>query len=529
MDSNIPVATHVAVQEGRILAVGDENIVDIWGGGVADQTFADAVIMPGFVEAHAHMTAGALWRYAYAGYFDRVDPSGKVWKGQTSIEEVISGLNKAEQALPNEDTPLLAWGFDPIYLPTERLNKHHLDEISSDRPVVVQHSNFHLLTANSAALALTEYTRDTNIEGLVKDENGELTGELQEMAVMFPLLRRLDIDFRSLSMHPDAVAAYGATARLVGVTTATDLAANLIDDHVDMLLKATMADDFPVRLVPMIAGTSLSPQDAMDRALKLSARSSDMLRLGPVKLVLDGSIQGYTARLRWPGYVNGTPNGIWVIAPEQAETYIDLLHGAGVQMHIHTNGDEASEFAIGALEKAIIKYPWRDHRHTLQHGQMIDRAMFKRMSTLGICVNLFSNHIYYFGDIHAAKTMGVDRARRMDACRTALDEGVPIAIHSDAPVTPMAPLFTAWCAVNRITESGRVLGAAQRITVDEALHAITLGAAYTLKLDHEIGSIEVGKRADFAVLGDDPMAVSPELLKDVAVLGTVSGGRIFLS
>ena len=115
----------------------------------------------------------------------------------------------------------------------------------------------------------------------------------------------------------------------------------------------------------------------------------------------------------------------------------------------------------------------------------------------------------------------------MNACRTALDNGVPMAIHSDAPVTPLGPFFTAWCAVNRRTASGRTLGEHERITVDEALRTITLGAAYTLKLDGEVGSIECGKRADFSVLEDDPRTIGGENLKDVRVWGTVVGGRIF--
>jgi predicted amidohydrolase YtcJ len=115
----------------------------------------------------------------------------------------------------------------------------------------------------------------------------------------------------------------------------------------------------------------------------------------------------------------------------------------------------------------------------------------------------------------------------MNACRSALDEGVPFSIHSDAPVTPLGPLFTVWCAVNRLTASGRVLGEHQRISVMDALRAVTLGSAWTLKLDGEIGSIECGKRADFAVLEDDPTAVDPKRLKDVRVWGTVQGGRVF--
>jgi predicted amidohydrolase YtcJ len=115
----------------------------------------------------------------------------------------------------------------------------------------------------------------------------------------------------------------------------------------------------------------------------------------------------------------------------------------------------------------------------------------------------------------------------MNACATALAAGVPMAIHSDAPVTPLGPLFTAWCAVNRRTASGRTLGQHERISVPAALHAITVGAATTLKLDGELGTIEAGKQADFAVLDDDPTTVAPEALKDVSVWGTVMGGRVF--
>ena len=142
-------------------------------------------------------------------------------------------------------------------------------------------------------------------------------------------------------------------------------------------------------------------------------------------------------------------------------------------------------------------------------------------------VNLFANHHFYWGDQHRETTVGPERAERMNACRSALTHGVPFSIHSDAPITPLGPLFTAWCAVNRLTASGRVLGAHQRIGVAQALHAVTLGAAWTLKLDGEVGSIECGKRADFCVLEDDPLEAAPEALKDVRIWGTVQGGRVF--
>jgi predicted amidohydrolase YtcJ len=161
---------------------------------------------------------------------------------------------------------------------------------------------------------------------------------------------------------------------------------------------------------------------------------------------------------------------------------------------------------------------------------MASRAQFKRMRALGVGVNLFSNHIYYWGDAHIATTMGPDRAARLDDAGGALAEGVPVAIHSDAPVTALAPLFTAWCAVNRVSSSGARLGTqAHCLTVDQALHAITLGAAYSLKMDHEIGSIEFGKRADFAILDEDPYEVAPMELKNIGVTGTVVGGHVHLN
>jgi len=149
------------------------------------------------------------------------------------------------------------------------------------------------------------------------------------------------------------------------------------------------------------------------------------------------------------------------------------------------------------------------------------------MAKLNVCVNHFANHHFYWGDQHYNITVGPERAERMNACRTALDNNIPLAIHSDAPVTPLSPLFTAWCAVNRVTHSGRIQGEHEKITVQEALYAITLGAAYTLNIDDEVGSIEVGKYADFAVLEEDPTAVPAMKIKDIGVWGTVQGGRLF--
>lgn len=526
MDPTRPEATHVAVRDGLVLAVGDADCAAPWGDYEIDERYRDAVLMPGFVEGHAHMMTGAMWTYAYAGYQDRIDPDGRKWEGLTDIAGVMAGLKKALADLP-AGQPLIAWGFDPIFLTTERLNRRHLDEVSMDRPVVVMHSNFHLMTVNSAALALAGYDRNTNAEGVARFEDGEPNGELQEMAAMFPLMRRLGIDFRGLARTETAMRNFAKSAMRVGATTSTDLFNELPQEDIATLVKVTGEDDFQLRIVPALNGITDAAENVAARVVELRKQSTDKLRLGAVKLMADGSIQGYTGRLKWPGYVTGHPNGIWNTPPERLKEQIVHLHREGVQMHIHVNGDEASEAALDALEEAQARFPRFDHRHTLQHCQMADESQFRRMAALGVCVNLFANHIWFFGDQHYELTMGPDKAMRLDACGSALRHGVPLAIHSDSPVTPMGPLHVAWCAVNRVTPKGRILGENQKISVADALYAITLGAAYTLKLDGEIGSIEAGKKADFAILGDDPLGVDPMALKDVPVLGTVMGGRHF--
>ena len=527
MDPNRPAATHVAVKDGKILAVGGADCAAQWGAFETDSSLADSVLMPGFVEGHAHMMAGAMWQYAYSGYHDRTDPDGKLWKGMTTIDEVVASLKSYAATLaPGE--PLVGWGFDPIFLPTERLNRRHLDEIAADRPVVVMFSSFHVMCVNSAALEMAGYDEDTEAEGILTDGNGTPTGELQEMAAMFPVMHRVGFDFKKLSQEEDSIRSYGRTANRAGVTTITDLFATITPESLETLLSVTAEQDFPLRIVPTIGAMGAPADQIAAQARELAASSTDKLRLGGVKLMTDGSIQGWTARVKWPGYVGGQPNGIWNTAPEQIYELCEIMQREHIKMNIHTNGDEASEVVIDAIDAAMRKHPWRGARHVLQHAQMMGADQFARAAELSICVNLFANHLWYFGDQHAALTIGEDRAMRMDACRSAKDAGVHFTIHSDAPVTPLGPLFTAWCAVNRTTMSGRTLGKAQCLTVMEGLHAITLGAAYTMGMDDEIGSIEAGKQADFAVLGSDPTAVDPAALKDVPVLGTVLGGRVNL-
>ncbi len=527
MNRSAPEATHVAVREGRILAAGTHDDAMSWGAADVDERYADHVLMPGLVEGHSHLMAGGLWNFPFVGYYARTAPDGKVWEGCRDFETVVRRLQEAERALPPDGTPLLAWGFDPIFFGQARMTSQDLDRVSATRPIAVLHASQHLMNVNSAMLARSGIDQDTDIEGVVRFPDGTPTGELQEFAAMFPVNRIIGNVFRVIGMSSDGLEKFGQIARLAGVTTATDLVNDLSDPSMAALRESTLRPGYPCRIVPAFNSLygGLSLEDSIARVLGARGQGNAKLHLGAVKIVADGSIQGFTARVRWPGYFNGAPNGIWILPPDELRARISAFHRAGLQMHIHVNGDEATELVIDALEEALRQHPRADHRHTLQHCQMADAAQFRRMRALGICANLFANHIFYWGDAHHAMTMGPDRANRMDACGTALAEGVPLAIHSDAPITPLGPLFTAWCAVNRLTSSGRVLGQGERISLADGLHAITLGAAHTLKMDHLIGSIEVGKYADFCVLEEDPSRCAPEALKDIGIAGTVLGGE----
>jgi predicted amidohydrolase YtcJ len=527
MNPSRPSATHVAVQNGRIVAVGSFDEIVATSGAKVDDRFKDKVLLPGFVEGHSHIMEGMMWSLPYVGAFDRRSPEGKLVQGLPDIDAIVARLQEAEAAMTDPEAPLFAWGFDPLHIGSVSLTRQDLDRVSTTRPIMVVHASFHISNVNTIVLQRAELDRTTNISGVVMGKDGEPSGEVQGIAARFRVFRVLGTNPLSGNLTADDVNRYAASSCIQGVTTITDLHNDLADLTIEVYRAASRRDDFSVRLVPAMASVSHSPEQGVEKIKTLKASNNDKLHYGIVKLVVDGSIQGFTARLRWPGYHNGAPNGLWYIAPEELPSIVAAYHNAGIQLHIHTNGDEATEVALDAVEAAQIAKPRPDHRHTLQHCQMADAAQFKRMKSLGMCVNLFSNHVYYWGDSHYELTMGPERANRLDATGTALRVGVPFAIHSDAPVTPLSPLFTAWCAVNRVSSSGRVLGKeTEALTVEQALAAITINAAYTLKLDHIVGSIEAGKYADFAVLDEDPFEVAPEKLKDIAIWGTVVGGHV---
>jgi predicted amidohydrolase YtcJ len=530
-----PTAEAIAVRGDRILGVGTTAELASWGTHRVDTRFAEHVLTPGFVEAHSHAMAGGMWQFTYVGYFDRRDPSGRVWPGCTSVDAVLGRLQEAEAGIADRSGQLIAWGLDPIYFSGQALLAEQLDRVSQHRPIFVYHASGHLATVNSAMLDLSQITEASTTPGIARTSDGQPNGELQEPAAMSlaaSAWRQMGLAFRK----PEAKWNFAYEARNAGHTLITDLGTSPLSSPTAVQAWRDAVDDpnYPSRVMVAAGNTFGGAADhssLAELAVQLRAESTDKLHFGIVKLILDGSIQGFTARLSWPHYYNvpdGHPgNGLWLIPPEQMADIVSTYHQAGITVHCHCNGDQATQVFIDAVEAALERHPRWDHRHTVQHSQLTTPAQYRKMASLGMTANIFSNHIFYWGDQHRDVTVGPERAHGMNGCATALRSGVPISIHSDAPITPMGHLHTAWCAVNRVTASGKVLGEHERINVIEALAAITIGGAYQLKLDHVLGSIEAGKFADLAVLDDDPLAVDPMTLKDIGVWGTVLGGVAF--
>ena len=515
-------ATHIAIDDhGRIAALGGEELVAQYG--AADTSFADKVMVPGFVEGHAHAMEGAIWKLPYVGFYGRYHPDGQFVEGCDSVPELLTRLTALASQMP-EGEPLFVWGYDAIYFGDDKPMRQALDTVSTSRPIIVHHSNLHLITVNSLALQLAGVNADTLVDGIFTDEDGQPNGELAEYAAMFLVHNAVgDPVFGGLN-DAEGWRRYGRSGRRAGVTTAADLYNELAVETVATMQQVVNDPGFPMRLVSTLGVMNSSAPEAVERALQLRQESSQKLRFGAIKIVTDGSIQGFSARVRQP-YVNGVANGVWYAAPPAMEQMMIACNARDIPMHIHVNGDQASEFTLQALAKAA-----QDHAftvpHVLQHAQMMDTAQLQAAKRLGLHINFFANHTFYWGDQHRDETVGKNIAQRMNPAREALDLGLNVAIHSDAPVSPMGPLHVMWTAVNRMTASGAILGPKQRISAMEALRAITIAPARTLGMDEEIGSLIVGKRADITVLDSDPLTVDVMTIKDIAVVATLLDGAV---
>lgn len=530
MNPQQPTANAVAVQNNKILAVGDIESMQSWFdryAHIVDDRFANAVLLPGFIEAHMHpQITGLLWKKTYVGYFDRMSPDGVFHKGLKTKKEVLDKLREvvAQKKETGDTKPwILAWGYQSEFYNNEGLTVDDLDPIVNEYNVVIENASMHIYYVNSNILNKLALTPESKVPGVgVKD--GKLTGEIAEVQAMTRLATLLPEI--SLAHMQDITRDVARLVQRRGITTMADAAFGVLPNGYEAYQSQALKDDFPVRVVLFPEGAFVKAQGGVTYLQKIHAQNSDNLSFGPVKFVLDGSIQGYTANLRWPYYLNGA-NGVENMSVEDFKKELLPIHNAGFQTATHVNGDQATEDALTVLSYVLDVAPRFNHRHRLEHNQMVTENQLMRMAAYGIATNLFVNHVHYWGDLHLEEFLGYDRAQRLNPARSAIKHGVRIAFHSDASVTEADPLKTVWIAATRKTLSGKVLGEDETISVYEALRAVTLDAAYLLFQDDVKGSIEVGKLADFVALSADPLTVPVNEIPNIQIKATVLGGRVF--
>lgn len=500
----------LASWRGRIVGLGSRSDIEPWvraGTDVVD--LAGRTVLPGFVETHMHPLM--------AGMAISQPPVGS--PPCDTVADVVASISRHARDTPPGDV-IESWGYDDSLISDNRpLTRIDLDAATTVHPVVIRHVSGHLAYVNSLVLERAGITADTPDEPggrVVRDPSGEPTGELHERAM--GLIQHV-VPPPGRGEYRRALSAISERCLSKGVTSVSDagvFSSGMLKAYHDALdsgelrVRArlfpgwTLLDDLPIR----------------------TGFGNDEVRIGALKLIADGSIQGYTGCLCQPYHDRPEVFGTEVIAPPELNELVARAHSAGFQVAIHTNGDKAIDNALDAFEAALREAPRLDHRHRLEHAQTVREDQLERMQRLGVVASVFVNHVWYWGDRHRDRFLGPDRASRISPLRSFADHGVPFALHCDDPVTPIDPLFTIWAAVNRVTRDGEELGPDQCVDIATAVRGYTTGAAFLGFEEHDKGSLEVGKLADLVVLGADPFQVDPLTIKDIPVAATVVGGDV---
>ncbi|WP_416416241.1 amidohydrolase [Paenarthrobacter aromaticivorans] len=530
MDPGRPTADAVAVRDGRIVSVGSLKSMQQWldtNPHIIDDTFADKVIMPGFVDPHTHLRwGGTATSLPYVGPI--TSPTGA--PATPTRQDVLSHLRALDAAMPPGE-PLFVWGFDPAYQ-DGHLHRDELDQVSKDRPIWVLAYAIHYLYANSPMLDAIGANESTDIHGVGRYPDGRLDGTFVEMeAVRFAQKPFADL-INNRDTARQGLRALAKTVQRAGVTTTADMGLGVqdFDQELEDHLEIVNHPDFPLRMVMASAEIAMNMEHGPNAAqfvADLALQSTDKLRFHGVKMWLDGSYQAMSLRVKYPGYITGQ-NGLRGDVPwnELAERMLPYWE-RGIPIHAHANGDEAIDAALDTLEELQRRAPRFDHRFTMEHYLISDTAQARRLASLGGLASVLVQYVHHRSQIQNKEGLGPDRAEATARLGSLAREGVTFGLHSDFAfaLLPISPLEAAWTAVTRIAADNQTVQApGERISIERALRAITIDAAYVIGMDHLVGSLEVGKYADLVVLDRDPTSCAPEDLRDVRVVATVLGG-----
>lgn len=540
MDPGRPEANAIAVLDGRVLSTGTMESMKPWLSRyeyTVDDSLKDKIVLPGFIEPHSHfwISAGFLG-LTYVGPIEAPNPAGGRYAPVRSLDEVLERLRQVDREEKDPTQPIIAYGVDPAQQGGS-LDLETLDEVSTKRPIWVISFAPHFVYTNSAALEVLDKAGvgpDTEIHGVERNPDGSLSGVFIEVLAVQAALDPVFSKVQELA-GVKGLKFMGEVARSAGVTTTSELVFGAVDFDQEWKdsLEATSDPEFSLRLrlVPLESALKTKYGEGEIAAYrKLTERNNDKLFVQGIKFLSDGSFPLMSSMVGFPGYLDGS-NGIVNDVPwDQMAARMAPFWNAGLQIHCHANGDLALDACLSSLASLQEMKPRFDHRFTVEHYSMSDTMQARRLKALG---GIASVNIYFTSSrsqLHSNHAFGPDRSEALARLGTLEREGVVFALHSDYPqvVVPMDPLAAVWTAVNRFAEDGKtVMAPGERIGVDRALRAVTIDAAYVLGMEDEVGSLEPGKFADFAVLEKDPYAVDPTRIKDISIWGTALSGKLY--
>lgn len=520
-----PEAEALLVRDGRIVALGARAEVEAQAGArVRRVELAGRTLVPGFVDSHGHASMVGLQAVS-ANLLPPPDGEGR---SLGELQELLRA-HVARSPFVAEHGLVIGYNYDDSQLAEQRHpTRHDLDAVTTELPVIAVHQSGHLAVLNTLALeraGIGAQTADPEGGVIRREADGRTPdGVLEENAMLVALLPLMPKftqaqSFALLEAAQEIYASYGYTTVQEGRADPGTLAG---------LMAAAAAGRLELDFVAYPDFEMNADNPALHGPL-MSRRYTDHLRIGGLKLSLDGSPQGKTAHFTAP-YVEPPPGlpadyrGYATLTPERTNERLIEARRNGWQVIAHANGDAAIDQLIAGERAAAAAVPGTDRRTVLIHGQFTRADQMDALVELGIFPSLFPMHAFYWGDWHRTSVAGPERARDLSPTGWFLARGVPFAIHHDAPVTFPNSMRVLDSAVNRTTRSGFLLGPEHCLDPLVALKAMTLWPAYQHFEEHDKGSLEPGKRADLVLLCADPRRVPRERLIELEVVETIKDG-----
>lgn len=508
----------IAIKGERIIGLAKPAEAEQWIGPSTQQVnFGNQAILPGFIDAHGHVSFSALATNLANVASPPVGPVTDINKLQTTLKTFI-----ADQQIAPGDW-VVGMGYDDSLIAEQRHpNRDDLDQVSDTHPILLVHVSGHLVAGNSRALARGGITADTRdpAGGIIRrrSNSNEPNGVLEETATYALRKYMTTPNVDPVGSLQKALRNYAS----YGITTVQDGAAG--PDVMALLEQTAATGALPLDVIAYPVGQA-DPQSIIDQYTW--GTYQNRLKVAGVKLILDGSPQGKTAFLSKPYHV--PPPGAdkdYVGYPTINAAQTNALVATYLEKHIpiiaHANGDAAAQMLIDAV--ALVQ-PEHDHRTVMIHAQTVREDQLTQMKMLNMIPSFFSAHTFYWGDWHRDSVLGITRSANISPTASTLQRGMIFTVHNDAPIVPPDMLRLLWATTNRLTRSGQVLGPAQRISIYDALRAMTLYAAYQQFEEDDKGTIEVGKLADLVVLSADPLKTDPSDLLSLTVQATYARGK----